>query len=62
MTMKIIKYTPALDIRNISQLPRGTGAKYLIVIKGPSSDIFIAKRWARKKPKKLSSQELLISF
>lgn len=48
---EIIPYSKELDIRNIEALPRGTGAKYLEVIKG-EKDEYIAKQWRRKPGEK----------
>ena len=58
---RIIKYDKSLDIRNISSLPVGTGAKYLLVIRGQGNE-YVAKAWHRKKPKKLGLGEMLIKF
>jgi len=48
---KIVKYSPKLDIQNISSLPKGTGAKYLEVIEGEGG-AYVAKAWRRSLPKK----------
>ena len=59
--VKIIKYLPTLDIRNIAMLPRGTGARYLVAIQG-QGDKLIAKRWVRVAPKSLGNIEILIDM
>ncbi len=43
---KKIKYQPDLKIVNLEQLPRGTGCKYLEVIRG-QDNTWIAKQWRR---------------
>lgn len=57
----IIPYSRDMDIRNTDQLPRGTGGKYLLCIKGLEGEL-IASHWKRKKPAKMSKQEVLIVF
>ena len=47
--MATIKYYPNLKIANLDQLSKGTGCRYLVVIKGDGN--WIAKRWCRKHPK-----------
>ena len=58
---EIIAYTPALDQRltNLTQLSRGTGAKYLECIRG-EGDTLIAKQWRRSIP--MQRYDVLISF
>jgi len=56
-----IQYSPNLDIRNVESLPRGTGAKYLITLKGQGDEL-VAKQWARVKPKTLQPDEVLIKM
>lgn len=51
-------YTPALDIRNLDSLPRGTGARYLECVRGPHGEL-VAKCWRRVAP---ANYEILISF
>ncbi|MFA5378972.1 MAG: hypothetical protein WC455_24675 [Dehalococcoidia bacterium] len=43
---RIIPYSPSLKITNLGQLPRGTGARYLEVIRG-ENDTLAAKQWRR---------------
>lgn len=57
----IIKYNAKLDIRNTDQLPKGSGAKYLLCIKGIDKEL-IASQWKRKKPSRLGKQEILVAF
>ena len=47
--LKIIPHTKELDIRNIDAIPKGTGARYLEVIKGLDGE-FVATQWRRKLP------------
>jgi hypothetical protein len=51
-----------MRIRNLQSLPRGLGAKYLIVVPAPQSDpgAWIAKSWARKKPMLTGIEHLLV--
>ncbi|HDO36184.1 MAG TPA: hypothetical protein ENH07_07825 [Nitrospirae bacterium] len=49
--IEIIPYTKDLDIRNIDALPRGTGARYIEVVKGVDGAL-VAKQWRRKPIKK----------
>jgi uncharacterized protein (DUF1330 family) len=53
----IIPYNAKLDIRNLSQLPPGTGSRYLEVING-EDEAFVAKYWRRKLP----SRGIVIDF
>jgi hypothetical protein len=57
----IIQYSKAMKITNTAHLSRGTGAKYLLVIKG-EDDVLIAKAWKRTLPKRIKSTEILIKF
>lgn len=64
MSEQVINYQEhrdTLDIRNLDALPAGTGAKYLLTIKG-QRDALIAKQWKRKRPSKLQSNEVLVCF
>lgn len=54
----IIQYDAGLDIRNLGQLPRGTGCRYLEVVPdieprgGMAHQVYRARAWRRKpKPK-----------
>jgi len=59
--MTIIKYTPDLVIRNVDQLPKGGGCKYLEVV--PARDgAYIAKQWRRKIPAVIEFDSLFIEF
>ncbi len=57
---RAISYSPSLRIGNLRSLPKGTGSKYLVVIPGMGGE-WVAKRWARKKPK-LSGIERVIAM
>ena len=59
-TMKI-KYSKNLKVLNTENLPTGLSCRYLICIKGEGDDL-IAKKWKRKEPKSLSSNEVLVFF
>jgi hypothetical protein len=47
--VRLIDYTPTLDIRNSGALPGGVGAKYLECVEGVDGAL-VAKRWRRKIP------------
>jgi len=47
MKSEIIKFSRDLVIKNLCCLPRGTGAKYLEVIRGEGNE-YVAKQWRRK--------------
>ena len=55
----IIDYHPHMIVRNLDQLPRGTGAKYLEVIEGQYPREYIAKQWRHYR---LQSPGLYIRF
>jgi len=61
VTPQTISYTPSLDIRNIDALPRGTGARYLVTIRGQGEEL-VASRWARVIPKRLKANEVLVDM
>lgn len=50
MKAQIIPNSRTLDIRNLDALPRGTGCRYLEVIRGQGEE-FVAKQWRRKPVK-----------
>ena len=56
-----IPYRPDLDVRNVDQLARGTGARYLIALRG-QGDEYVASRWARRLPGSLETGEVAIDF
>lgn len=59
----MIPYTKYVGqcLRNLDALPRGTGAPYLLAIRGEGTDL-IAKAWKRKLPTHKSSSEVIIFF
>ncbi len=59
--MTTTPYSPSLDIRNVATLPAGTGARYLLAIKGEDGSL-IAKQWKRTAPRSISAIEVLIDF
>ena len=61
--MKIETYRPTMVIRNVEQLPRGAGAKYLEVMEGEGTAI-IAIKWRTKPPQdhELLPGRWLVSF
>ncbi len=59
---KVIDYHPTLLIRNVENLPKGTGCKLLLVISDLNPNEFIAKRWMRVRPKTLNNIETVIKF
>lgn len=58
----IVDYEPILDIRNIAQLPKGLGCKYLLVIDSPYPATYIAKAWKRTMPTNTARGETIIRF
>ena len=60
-----IRYSPELEtrLRNVAELPHGTGCNYLVCIRGENDEL-IAKCWKRKMPaaKDLFSYETVIIF
>ena len=54
----VVDYQPTLDIRNSEMLPRGTGCKYLEVLK--TEFCFIAYCWRRSIPKTLPYDHIII--
>jgi hypothetical protein len=61
MTNQTIKYSSELDIRNVASLPKGTGCRYLLCIRGESNE-YIAKQWKRSRPNKVTKLEVVIEF
>ena len=59
--MNTIPYNPGIQITNLDQLPKGTGAKYLEVIV-PAEGPIIAVAWRKTKPKTLGRGRKLIEF
>ncbi len=57
-----LTYTKDMDIRNVANLPRGTGCKFLLCILGPTDKTFIAKQWCRKMPKTIGVIETVVKF
>lgn len=56
-----IDFTADLSIRNVDQLSGGTGARYLLAVRG-EGDALIAKQWKRRPPRNLASNEVLVDF
>jgi hypothetical protein len=59
--MRIIDYDKSMHIVNTEQLPHGTGAKYLEVIKSHIEGEYIAVQW-RNKPIVSYQDHVLIAF
>ena len=55
-----LPYSKSMDIRNVSSLAGGTGARFLLAIKGEDG-AYIAKAWKRA-PVALQPNEVLIDF
>lgn len=55
------RYRPDYDIRNLDQLPAGTGARFLVCIEGEGGTL-VAKRWARKRNCLNSPAEITLDF
>ena len=49
-----------MTIKNLNQLPRGLGAKLLLVIDSPYPGEYIAKRWLRKMPTSTARGESIL--
>lgn len=60
MNRKIIDYHPGLRITNTEQLPRGTGAKFLLVIESPHDGEYAAERWLRKMPSSIPPSKAVV--
>ena len=58
----IIDYHRELKITNLEQLPRGTGAKYLLAIESHYLGEYIAKSWKRAMPANTKRGEVVIRF
>lgn len=58
--METIDYSPSLIIVNTDQLPKGTGAKFLLALK--DGERFIAHSWKRTAPKTIKAGYVLIKF
>lgn len=54
-------YGADMDIRNVEALPKGTGARYLLAIKGLKDEV-VAKAWKRKPPENIGPNEVLIDM
>ena len=57
----LIPYSPSLKIRNFNALPRGTGASFLVAIRGQGDEL-VAKQWKRTEPETLEPGEVLVVF
>tara|TARA_R110000824_G_scaffold101781_1_gene241759 strand:- start:51 stop:248 length:198 start_codon:yes stop_codon:yes gene_type:complete len=63
ITSHIIDYCKeSLTVENLQALPPGTGCRYLLAIITPFNNTYVAKRWLRKLPRKVSSVEKIIRF
>jgi hypothetical protein len=58
----VVPYRPALDVRNTDHLPRGTGARYLLCVRGVEPGVLIAKAWCRRMPTTWGYDDVLIDF
>ena len=58
--MEIINYTNKLKFANTDQLPRGTGAKYLLVL--VNGETLIAHSWKRNLPKSIPAGYAIVKF
>ncbi len=52
----------ATKIMNTESLPRGLNAPFLLVVLSPYDGVYIAKRWLRKLPARVSNVERIIRF
>jgi hypothetical protein len=60
--MTIIPYTPTLEIVNLDQLAKGTGARYMFCLAiGPNNSL-VAAKWKRVIPTTFKHYEVLIDF
>jgi hypothetical protein len=60
--MTIIKYNNLLIIKNLEQLPHGTGAKYLEVFIDTLHSVLIAYCWRRTMPKLIPLNHAIVKF
>ena len=61
--MTVIPYNPGMQIANVAQLPRGTGAKYLEVMEPHEAGLpLVAVQWRRTKPRSIEKRHHLIEF
>lgn len=60
--MEVIKYHRNLVITNTMQLPRGTGAKYLLAVRDDLHGVLIAHSWKRVAPKSIPADYVLIKM
>ena len=60
---KTIPYSREVEsrLRNVSELPHGTGARYLLAIRGEGTDL-VAQEWKRTAPSVLKPNAVLIDF
>jgi hypothetical protein len=59
----IIPYVSALRVTNLSALPAGLRARYLVCLQAPTAaQGYIAKTWKRVLPRTIAPQEVIIDF
>ncbi len=57
---RTIDYGPEVRITNLDALPRGTGARYLIVLESPYAGVYVAKACTWRRPRTLKRCEWLV--
>lgn len=59
----VIPYSREVEsrLRNVGALPHGTGARFLLTIRGEGNDL-VAREWRRTAPVSIKPNEVLIDF
>ena len=67
--MRTVPFTRDLDIRNVANLPHGTGCKFLLclhsyddILADDPKDVLIAKQWLRKMPRRVDIGYKVVVF
>ena len=60
--LQVIENTKELRIVNTEQLPRGTGAKYLLALRDDLHGVLIAHSWKRTAPKSIPADYVLVKM
>jgi len=62
MKVKTIKYNKLLIIKNLDQLPHGTGSRYLEALRDDIHGCLIAYCWRKSIPDLIPLDHVLIAF
>lgn len=59
----VIPYSKEVEsrLRNVGALPHGTGARFLLTIRGEGNEL-VAREWRRTAPVSIKPTEVLIDF